>query len=734
MHNYFKTNISKILNIFILLQPILDLITGLCVNVLNTNITLGIIIRILFLALIMYITIFVYKKKLSLWVYISIIFYSVLYLIGIISFNDGLLFQELQGLVKVFYFPILLISLYDLKDDVRISNKTLLATLTMYLVFIFIPIVLNIGFKSYQITKSGTLGFYNSANEISGIISLLTPIMFIMLKEKKNILKKLLLVIIYLVVILTVGTKTPLLALIMTIGATLGYYMINCLKKKTYKPIAYTAVIVLIGFLSLIMILPKTNFYKNIEVHLDFLEVDNVYEVFTDYKLIDHFIFSQRLTFLENKHKLYEQSNLYEKLNGIGYVKDNQVTKLIEMDYFDIYYSHGLFGFLLLFGIYIYVLIKLLKEKQTLTYKRTMYITSFVLILLLSLFTGHIITAPAVSLIVVVLLLKLNIKEISEEKGVNMKKKKALISVVVPVYNVEKYLEECIESLVNQTYDNIELIFINDGSTDSSLSILKEYQKKNKSIMKVINNKNNGIGKTRNIGIEKANGEFIYFVDSDDYVSKDALKNMYETAVKEDADIVISDMYRLFNNKDLSDKFVVNFENGNIHEHKTQLFDIPLGPCGKLFKKEILTEHFPENLKYEDVPFTSNALKNSKKTVKHNEYLYYYRIHQNSETTSMDKRVFDILEILKLTNSFYKKEKDLQDELEYLNIQLLSRYNLQQKNQKDKKLAEEFLDKSFKHLSENFPNWKKNKYLKKRNILKRIIETNKFLIKCYWKI
>jgi len=157
MHNYFKTNISKILNIFILLQPILDLITGLCVNVLNTNITLGIIIRILFLALIMYITIFVYKKKLSLWVYISIIFYSVLYLIGIISFNDGLLFQELQGLVKVFYFPILLISLYDLKDDVRISNKTLLATLTMYLVFIFIQLVLNIDLNSFQ------LGLYRSS-------------------------------------------------------------------------------------------------------------------------------------------------------------------------------------------------------------------------------------------------------------------------------------------------------------------------------------------------------------------------------------------------------------------------------------------------------------------------------------------------------------------------------------------------------------------------------------------
>jgi hypothetical protein len=97
----------------------------------------------------------------------------------------------------------------------------------------------------------------------------------------------------------------------------------------------------------------------------------------------------------------------------------------------------------------------------------------------------------------------------------------------------------------------------------------------------------------------------------------------------------------------------------------------------------------------------------------------------------MDKRVFDILEILKQTNNNFSRE-NIYDELEYLNIQLLSRYNLQQKNQRDKKIAKEFLDKSFAHLNKYFPNWKKNKYLKKRNILKRIVETHKILIKIYW--
>lgn len=303
---------------------------------------------------------------------------------------------------------------------------------------------------------------------------------------------------------------------------------------------------------------------------------------------------------------------------------------------------------------------------------------------------------------------------------------KSDISIIIPAYNAASYIEDCINSVISQTKKELEIIIINDGSTDNTLEIVKKYKDKR---IKLFATKNNGIGKTRNMGLKKAQGKYIFFLDSDDYIAKDAMENLYKKAIDLKADIVVGNMLRLKDDNSLT-KDEINFSEGNLDNNKTQIFEIPLGPCGKLFKKDILTVNFSEEYKYEDVPFTANAIKNSKKTIKCNDYIYYYRIHDNSETTSMDKRVFDILEILKQTNSFFNKS--IYDELEYLNIQLLSRYNLQQKNQKDKKLAKDFLNKSFAHLNKYFPNWKKNKYLKKRNILKRIIETHKSLIKLYW--
>ena len=451
MNKFLEKNISKIVSFFILLQPILDLITGLCVNLFDFNITVGIIIRILFLALIMYVTTFVFKKKLSLWVYISIIFYSILYLIGIIIYKDGSYFAEIQGLVKAFYFPIILISLYELRDKIKINNLTLVVTLFTYLICIFIPTIFNFGFKTYEITKAGTLGFYNSANEISGIISLLTPFMFILLAGKNKYLMKTLMLIIFLVVILMMGTKTPLLSLCITLGSIFMYYFYHCIKKKTYKPIVYSLVLIIIGFISLMLVLPKTNFYKNIEVHLDFLEVDNVFEVFTEYELIDHFIFSQRLTFLEDKNELYKDSSVYEKIFGIGYTQDNKLHKAVEMDYFDIYYSHGFIGFILYFGIYVYVLFNVLKDKQKTEFNRCMRLVSLLLIIILSMFTGHIITGPAVSFIaavIIVMLAKRNKKDLMfaavnfDIGGIE----KALVNLLNRInydkYNVDVVLEE----------------------------------------------------------------------------------------------------------------------------------------------------------------------------------------------------------------------------------------------------------------------------------------------------
>lgn len=485
MNKYLEKNIGKIISVFILLQPILDLITGLSVNLLDFNITIGIIVRIMFLALIMYVTTFIFKKKLSLWIYISIIFYSILYLIGIIIYKEGSYFAEIQGLVKAFYFPILLISLYELRDNIKVNNLTLVITLFIYLICIFIPSILNIGFKTYQITKSGTLGFYNSANEISGIISLLTPFMFILLAGKNKYIIKGLMLIIFLVVILMMGTKTPLLSLAITLGSLFMYYLYHCINKKNYKPIVYLVLLIIVGLGSLILILPKTNFYKNIQVHLDFLEVENVFEVFTEYELVDHFIFSQRLTFLKDKNELYESSSIYEKIFGIGYTNNNEVTKAIEMDYFDIFYSHGVVGFALYFGIYLYVLKEVLKLRQKLTYERCMRLISLVLIIVLSMFTGHIITGPAVSFIaaiIIVMLAKRNKKDLM------------FAAVNFDIGGIEKALVNLLNRINYDKY-NVDVVL----EEKKGMFLSKIISKANITELKVSNNKNVFIRKLTNM-------------------------------------------------------------------------------------------------------------------------------------------------------------------------------------------------------------------------------------------
>ena len=477
MKKVIKDNLNNILVIFILLQPILDLITGLCIHLFNINLTFGIVIRMLFLIFIMYTSAFVYKKKKSLIVYSVIIIYSIFYLLGIILFKDtSYLFRETQGLLRVFYFPILLFSLYELKEHIRISKMTLITSLVTYLLLIFIPILLGVGYQSYEITKSGTLGFFNSANEISGIISILTPIFFLIFTNKKNIILKSLLAIIYLVVILTVGTKTPILSLGITIGMAFLWLIVKSIKNKKYKPVFITLIILIVGVSSLLVIIPKTNFYKNIEVHMDYLEVDDLSDVLEEPELVDHFIFSQRLTFLNKKDKLYDKANLYQKIFGIGYIKKDKTTKLIEMDYFDIYYSHGIVGFIVFFTIYLIVLVSVLKKRSKLDFEMYMTYISLLLIIFLSLLTGHIITSPAVSIYVITIILSL------------AKKKKKIL--LFAAYNMEiGGIEKALVNLVNKiNYDKYDVAII----LEEKKGVLLDKVNNNVKILefKVNNNKN----------------------------------------------------------------------------------------------------------------------------------------------------------------------------------------------------------------------------------------------------
>ena len=316
---------------------------------------------------------------------------------------------ELQKTLKTFYFPLLLISIYPIKAEIKWSTKHLITTLMIYLILIFIPEILNIGFDSYEITKEGSVGFFYSANEISAIVSILTPLFILYLFDGKINITKVFIFIIYITVILNLGTKTPFLALIITSALFMFWFL---MKKKILKSLikTYILALTLIAVVTLgAYIIPKTTFYKNINIHLDFLEVKDINDIFEDPQLIDHFIFSQRLSFLDNKAKIYEKVNIPQKMFGIGYYENNKESKMIEMDYFDIYYSHGIIGFVLFFSIYTYILIDIVKKSYLIIKDKKTYsiFICIIFILVLSLFTGHIIIAPAVSYISVYIIMYL---------------------------------------------------------------------------------------------------------------------------------------------------------------------------------------------------------------------------------------------------------------------------------------------------------------------------------------
>ena len=303
------------------------------------------------------------------------------------------------------------------------------------------------------------------------------------------------------------------------------------------------------------------------------------------------------------------------------------------------------------------------------------------------------------------------------------------VSIIIPTYNSEKYLEKCLNSAFNQTEKDIEVILINDGSKDNSKDIIKKFNDKR---LVYIEKENEGIGKTRNLGIEKAKGEYLAFLDSDDYLEKDFVTKMYNKATKDNCDLVICDFYKITDKKNIIK--LPSFEDNNLKKDPTIINKINLGPCNKLYSRKLFNNphnRFEENLKYEDAPFVVKMMIEANKIGKIDECLTNYVIHEKSETTIRDKRIFDILKITKIIIDDLNKINFNQDELTNLIVLILTDYTIQQRYIKDKKLRNEFIDEAFKLLDEQNKKWHKCTYLKKFPFLKRKIKQSKLLTKLY---
>lgn len=218
-----------------------------------------------------------------------------------------------------------------------------------------------------------------------------------------------------------------------------------------------------------------------------------------------------------------------------------------------------------------------------------------------------------------------------------------LISVIVPVYNVEAYLRECLDSIVNQTFKDIEIICIDDGSTDNSLKILQEYKEKD-SRFTILTQKNLYAGVARNAGLKIAKGKYLSFLDSDDFFELTMLEDMYNTAEKDHSDIVVCE-YRAYNNKTHSYTKVYRIDTNIIKKSPfnpsslgKELFEFAgLNAWSKLFRKDLFDKyniHFEECACCNDLTCVCTALALANKISALNRFYISYRMNQTNNITA----------------------------------------------------------------------------------------------------
>ena len=290
------------------------------------------------------------------------------------------------------------------------------------------------------------------------------------------------------------------------------------------------------------------------------------------------------------------------------------------------------------------------------------------------------------------------------------------VSIIVPVYNVENYLEKCLDSLVNQTLKDIEIIIVNDGSPDNSQEIIDKYAKKYKNI-KAYKKVNGGLSDARNYGLKKATGEYIAFLDSDDYVSTDMYKKMYEKAVSGNFDMVVCDINYVYEN---SEEVKIAYSNLKIDttDIKNAMINIYPAAWNKIFKKKLFQNgiEFKKGVWFEDVEFIYRLLPHIKTIGVIHEPFNQYLQRPGSITNSIDKRIYHYIDnwngIVKYyqENNFYDK---YYHELEYSYVRYLYATFVKQASKYNYEDYLKAVDIAIKNVKNTFPKYRKNKYFYK---------------------
>lgn len=290
------------------------------------------------------------------------------------------------------------------------------------------------------------------------------------------------------------------------------------------------------------------------------------------------------------------------------------------------------------------------------------------------------------------------------------------VSVIIPIYNVERYLSDCLESLLHQTLKNIEVLLVNDGTKDNSGIIAKRYAEKYPQIFKYMEKENGGLSDARNYAMPYVKGKYVAFVDSDDFVAPTMFEKLYYLAEANNADMVDCEFDYVYEESGKHKQ--VSFP---VYKNKFDcLITAYPNAWNKLYNVEWLKKQnvkFPKGLWHEDIEFFFKVLPFSNivpPTV--HEPLYYYRQRNGSIMNNPDWRILDLHKIYANIVTFYKENgiyNEYKDVIEYKYLKTTCcNFMRRMLAIKDKKFRDDVIDRSWREFNNAFPNWKNNPYLK----------------------
>lgn len=616
-------------------------------------------------------------------------------------------------------------------------------------------------------------GIFHMANQISGTFVLLLPLLIYYFNKRKTFVRFIIICSLILSMML-LGTRVAAYgAIIITVVLLIMYLFFTLIKKEI--PFSKTTIILNLIFIFFTLILYKYAPIQGREfVHQDesvgqvsnnqaseqdyneqlvLLQEENdnkktikfmkknsskfliSKKYLTDvYKIENHLDFwidvfnlpkqdrntTRKIQKLITKDAFISNDNFVDKLFGIGSSRIRKGDIYIEQDILVQYYIMGVVGMFIFIFSYLacvlFAIIKMFKNfKENFNYKHWTFIFAILFTILCGIYSGNVLDELIVTTFLgFVCGLLLNSSK--NEKVLLKQTSTPRVSIIVPVYNVEKYLEKCLISLVNQTLDSYEVIVVNDGTKDNSQEIIDRFKREYPNIIKSYIKKNGGLSDARNFGIKKASGEYIGFVDSDDYVEVDMFEKLYNKAKEKDFDVVACNLIYDYGTKKVLSSCNLYHDLYNKRQVKKSMINIYPAAWNKIYKRELLDKvKFKKDVWFEDVEFMYRLYPYINTIGYVDDYLLYYVQRDGAITRTYDERIFDHIDNWNGILKFYKQNKfysEYTKELEYCYVRyLLATFIKQASNIPDKKVYEKAVNLAIKNVNQHFPRYYMNIYM-----------------------